>query len=209
MISEQLADKIADALASDGYIILDHVLPDNLVAELTSLARSLTGSGYKSAGVGREQATQYSPAIRNDEISWLEPSHPVSKQYLDWMEQLRLALNQRLFLGMFDYESHYAHYAPGAYYKKHLDAFHGNTNRILTTVYYLNYDWLADNGGELIIYSPESENIIEKVAPSYGRLVIFLSEKFPHEVLPAKKDRYSIAGWFRINNSSSTRIDPT
>jgi len=27
--------------------------------------------------------------------------------------------------------------------------------------------------------------------------VIFLSERFPHEVLPAKKKRHSIAGWFR------------
>jgi len=34
-----------------------------------------------------------------------------------------------------------------------------------------------------------------------NRLVIFLSEEFPHEVLPANTHRYSIAGWFRVNNS--------
>lgn len=35
-----------------------------------------------------------------------------------------------------------------------------------------------------------------------GTLVVFLSEEFEHEVLPAKRDRYSIAGWFRVNPSA-------
>jgi SM-20-related protein len=37
-----------------------------------------------------------------------------------------------------------------------------------------------------------------RVAPECGKLVIFLSEDFPHEVLPATQLRQSIAGWFRI-----------
>jgi SM-20-related protein len=39
-------------------------------------------------------------------------------------------------------------------------------------------------------------------------LVVFLSEEFPHEVLPTATDRYSIAGWFRVNTSSAERVDP-
>jgi SM-20-related protein len=35
-----------------------------------------------------------------------------------------------------------------------------------------------------------------------------LSEDFPHGVLPAQRDRYSIAGWFRLNTSLFDRIDP-
>ena len=58
------------------------------------------------------------------------------------------------------------------------------------------------------MYSPDNEKLLQKILPEYVRLVIFLSDKFPHEVLPANKDRYSIAGWFRVNNSSSTRVDP-
>jgi SM-20-related protein len=46
------------------------------------------------------------------------------------------------------------------------------------------------------------------VPPKNGTLVLFLSEEFPHEVLVAKKTRYSIAGWFRINNSIGNQIDP-
>jgi hypothetical protein len=30
-----------------------------------------------------------------------------------------------------------------------------------------------------------------------GTLVVFLSDRFPHEVLPARRERLSLAGWFR------------
>lgn len=183
----------------------EHIVSKQLVDQT---AYALAGNEYKTAAIGRDRLMQRNAAVRNDEIFWIERTHPAGKAYLDWMEQLRCALNSRLFMGMFDYESHYVHYAPSAYYKKHLDAFHGNTNRIVITVLYLNKKWQADYGGQLVIYSPDSEHIIERVLPEYGRLVIFLSDKFPHEVLPANKDRYSIAGWFRVNNSSSQRIDP-
>ena len=121
------------------------------------------------------------------------------------MDVLRVGINQRLFLGLFDYESHFAHYEIGAFYQKHRDAFNdhkktGQPIRMLSTVLYLNKDWQDDNGGELMIYN-DSEQPLEKVVPYFGRLVIFLSEKFPHEVLPAKRERKSIAGWFRVNQN--------
>ena len=64
------------------------------------------------------------------------------------------------------------------------------------------------NSGELVIYENEEDLQGQKVLPKLATLVVFLSEEFPHEVLPAKKDRYSIAGWYRVNNSSAQRIDP-
>lgn len=38
--------------------------------------------------------------------------------------------------------------------------------------------------------------------------MLFLSEEFPHEVLPASRERYSIAGWFRVNGNGAGRVDP-
>ncbi len=38
-------------------------------------------------------------------------------------------------------------------------------------------------------------------------MMVFLSEELPHEVLPAIRDRYQIAGWFRLNNSIANNID--
>ena len=46
------------------------------------------------------------------------------------------------------------------------------------------------------------------VTPNFGTIVVFLSEEFPHEVLPALRDRYAIAGWFRLNTSIANNIDP-
>jgi SM-20-related protein len=39
------------------------------------------------------------------------------------------------------------------------------------------------------------------VAPTFGTMIIFLSESFPHEVLRSNATRRSIAGWFRVSGS--------
>ena len=195
--SELLLDQIADALAGPGFILLDQPLPasliqgliDNLQTQQTSLA---------PAGVGRQGDYQRNQEIRGDAIQWLEAGDSAVTEFLCWMDKLRLGINQRLFLGLFDYESHYAVYAPGAFYQKHRDAFRGNPGRKLSTVLYLNPDWDLMAGGELVLYDGAGEIELVRTAPECGRLVIFLSEDFPHEVLPAKQFRQSIAGWFRI-----------
>ncbi len=71
---------------------------------------------------------------------------------------------------------------------------------MLSIVTYLNDDWQDSDGGELIIYTEDGDNIAERVYPRAGTVVVFLSEVFAHEVLPATRDRYSIAGWFRVNS---------
>lgn len=194
---EFLFDQIADALAGSGFIVLAHPLPASLIhgliANLHRQQAELT-----PAGVGRQGDYQRNQDIRGDAIQWLEPGDPAVTEFLCWMNKLRLAINQRLFLGLFDYESHYAVYAPGAFYQKHRDAFKGNPGRKLSTVLYLNpeWDWVA--GGELVLYDEAGANELIRVAPECGKLVLFLSEDFPHEVLPATQVRQSIAGWFRI-----------
>ena len=209
MINAALAEQIADALAADGYSIIQQALPDPLVAALAERATSCAEQNYAPAGIGRQIDKQHNVAIRNDAIRWIERDNDIDAQYLNWMETLRRELNARLYLGLFDFESHYAHYAPGAFYKKHVDAFRGQSNRIISTVLYLNKNWPAIQGGHLCIYSRHdaAQKIVE-ILPEYGRFVIFLSADFPHEVMPATTDRYSIPGWFRLNNSTGARVDP-
>ena len=113
------------------------------------------------------------------------------------MEELRIGLNRLLFLGLFDYESHYAIYGAGTGYGKHSDVLNGQNNRILTTVLYLNEDWQARDGGELILFAPAGDTAIATVMPTFGTMIIFLSDGAPHEVLTAHRTRRSIAGWFR------------
>jgi SM-20-related protein len=208
----QLSDEdrfryIALQLESTGYVILPAPLPETLVDSLLLHFKSLSNDDFRLAGTGRDTDYQISRGIRGDEIRWIDGHHPATKAYLDWIETLRLSLNRDLFLGLFDYECHYAYYPPGAFYRKHLDAFKGNTNRILSTVLYLNPIWEPDHGGELVLYNSKDE-YLETVLPHYGKMVIFLSKVFPHEVRPAHKSRNSIAGWFRVNNNLGVNLDP-
>lgn len=204
-----LFDVIAEGLRSRGYIVLPQALPAGLVNELFVHFRDLDADQFRRAGVGTQDNYQLNTFIRTDAIAWLDNSSVVSQYYLDWMERLRLELNRRLYLGLFDFECHYAWYPEGAFYKKHHDAFRGQTTRILSTVLYLNPAWCPEDGGELLLYAPENEDtIIERISPLYGKLVLFLSEEFPHEVLPVNRARYSVAGWFRVNQSRPDAIDP-
>lgn len=193
-------DLIADKLAEQGYCILPQLLPAELNQALHRRVTHLDSDEFQPAGIGRERDFQLNTTVRRDETRWLNPVNATDAAYIDAMAEFRLAINRRLFMGLFDYESHYAHYAPGAFYKKHMDAFKGQSNRVLTTVLYLNPEWRAENGGQLLIYAPNSNDIIQTVNPNFGTFVIFLSEQFPHEVVKAERDRYSIAGWFRLHD---------
>lgn len=195
--SDLLFDHIADALAGPGFIILDQPLPELMINGLIHHLQMQQPS-FKPAGVGRQGDYQLDRQIRGDAIQWLERGDPAVTEFLCWMDKLRLEINQRLFLGLFEYECHYATYPPGAFYQKHCDAFRGSSGRKLSTVLYLNPDWDVKSGGELVLYDEAGAAELSRVAPECGRLVLFLSEDFPHEVLPATQLRQSIAGWFRV-----------
>lgn len=197
---------ISSNLAEIGYIILPHCVSDEACELLYSRISKLTETQLKTAGIGRHNQQQKNTTIRRDKISWLDNSNPIDTQYLQLMESLRKELNKSLFLGLFDYEAHYAVYQKGDFYKQHIDALKGKSNRVLSSVLYLNENWQKEQGGELILYNKDNEKI-QTVIPDAGSLVIFLSEEFPHEVLAASQIRYSIAGWFRVNASASDCID--
>lgn len=213
--NEQLFDRIADALVDSGYIVLPHALPPQLIDKLLGRLRELDDEDFKRAGIGRQDDFQIDTSVRRDRIRWLQHHHPAEVEFLAWMDELRVELNRRLFMGLMGYECHFASYGVGAFYKKHLDAFKRppallqapvqvsplqiQPTRVLSTVLYLNPDWRPGDGGELRLYDEDDAAELETIAPELGKLVIFLSEKFPHEVLVARRERHSIAGWFRVN----------
>ncbi|WP_343224642.1 2OG-Fe(II) oxygenase [Pseudoalteromonas sp. McH1-42] len=146
--------------------------------------------------------------MRTDEICWINGESEPGQRWLDWTSQLQQFLNRRLFMGLFSFENHFAHYASDSYYKRHYDAFKGETNRVLLLVTYLNPGWGPEDGGEMVLYRDENDLEGIKVVPLHGTLVLFQSQEFPHEVLPANRDTYSVAGWFRVNTSLAGKIDP-
>jgi SM-20-related protein len=194
-------DLIAQELEQTGYIVLANALAGELLHGLQKRCEVDSSDRFHAAHVGRGTAKQKIESLRGDAISWIEANDPVDCAFLEQMETLRRELNARLFLGMFDYESHYAIYNSGYGYAKHSDVLQGKKNRILTTVLYLNEDWQPEHGGELVVYDPSGETAILKVQPTFGTMIIFLSESFPHEVLISNTTRRSIAGWFRVSGS--------
>ncbi|RTM15835.1 2OG-Fe(II) oxygenase, partial [Stutzerimonas stutzeri] len=148
------------------------------------------------AGVGRGEAQAVREGIRSDHIQWLEPGQsPVCDDYLEVMDGLRQQLNRELFLGLEEFECHFAFYPPGAFYQTHLDRFRDDDSRSVTAVLYLNPDWQPAHAGELRMHMPDGSQL--DVPPLAGNLVVFLSGEFPHEVLVTQADRLSLTGWFR------------
>jgi SM-20-related protein len=183
---------------------LEPGLAEALRAELTTL----DDAWFRQAGVGRLNDHHLNRFNRTDSVCWIDGRTRASARWLAFAEQLRLDLNRHLFLGLFSYESHYARYLPGDFYKRHVDAFRGQANRVVSTVLYLNPGWTPDDGGELVLYAAPTDQTGLRVTPAFGTLVCFLSEVFPHEVLPARRTRYSIAGWYRLNQTATDILDP-
>ena len=194
-------EKIADQLEHTGYIVLDKPLVDELLADLFTRCHDDEPLRFQAAQIGRGAAKKQIHSIRGDVINWLDTANSTDHAYLACMEKLRTGLNAALYLGLFDYECHYAIYGAGDGYAKHSDVLQGKKNRILTTVLYLNEDWHACDGGELVVFEPTGQSVIATVNPTFGTMIIFLSESFPHEVLVSHATRRSIAGWFRASGS--------
>ena len=189
--------QIIDDLAARGWSRLDNVLPASLTHELAEECRKRARAGALNPdGVGRGQGLAVREGIRGDSIQWLEHGQSApSDGYLQAMDELRSALNQAFYLGLEDFECHFACYPPGAFYQKHLDRFRDDDRRTVSAVYYLNDDWRAEQGGALRLYLPDEAEL--DVLPAAGTLVLFMSAELPHEVLPASRERLSITGWFR------------
>lgn len=195
---EAVYERIGAGLAASGWHVEEGFLAPAAVAALADEARGGWSQGeFRPAGIGRGERFQVSAKVRGDHIHWLDALMPphARRFYSNEIEGLRQALNRHLFLGLFEFEGHFAVYPPGGFYRRHLDRFGDSTARKVTLVLYLNTGWRPEHGGELRLYT-EGEAFVD-VAPRGGTLVCFLSERFEHEVRPSTAERFSLTGWYR------------
>ncbi|MBI5329742.1 MAG: 2OG-Fe(II) oxygenase [Betaproteobacteria bacterium] len=192
-------DVLLADLAGPGWHVAPGFLTPEEIDALHDDAQARQAAGaFHAAGVGKGSA-QVRGEIRGDHVFWIDESQaaPPLRAVLERLETLRQAVNQALFLGLFDVELHYAVYPPGAGYQRHLDRFRDDDRRTLTVILYLNPpDWGEEDGGQLLFW-PNPDVAPQVIAPLGGTLVTFLSERFWHEVTPARRDRVSLTGWFR------------
>ena len=191
-------ENILNDLDQQGWSVQEQFFPSELVLELSETLSSFRQQGIlNQAGVGRKEGFHIEQSIRSDEISWFEETNlnETQKKYLTITKKIQDEINQRFYLGLFDFEVHFALYSPNAFYKRHLDQHKNQDTRVLTLITYLNEGWNKEDGGELQLYLKNGQTI--SILPNAGTIVCFLSAEFEHEVLPAKRERASLTGWFR------------
>lgn len=190
------SDAIAAALRSDGACRL-RGFPDSAAtaALRADLLRLHAAGRLGAAAVGRGAEQALRADIRGDRTLWLDDPQcgAAATAYLAALDVLRTGLNERLFLGLHEVEAHYAAYPAGAGYARHRDRFRDSDARVLSLVSYLNEDWREAEGGALRLYLDGGAT---HVWPQAGETVCFLSE-IEHEVMPASRQRLSIAAWMR------------
>ena len=141
-------------------------------------------------------------SVRKDEIYWLERLGPVADssavQAMLWqkLDSLKQALNRSLYLGLTDFEGHYAIYPEGGFYRRHIDCFNNDNARVVSLILYLNPDWRPEHGGKLRIHERTDPAGSIDVDPVGGTLACFLSRETEHEVLESHQPRRSFTGWF-------------
>lgn len=200
-VSDIWLDELALGLSEQGWMTLDvrSRLGSDLLAALQKEVEILDRTdAMKKAGIGRGNDLMRDRSVRRDKIAWLQGITAPQAALFEFFDAIRQGLNQRLFLGLKRFETLYATYHRGDFYKKHLDSFQGRASRVISLVLYLNEDWRESDGGALRVFSRDIEHeSCGTVLPKAGRMALFMSEEIPHEVLPANRTRYSLACWFR------------
>ena len=200
-------DALAQSLRECGACRIEGLpTPAATIRLRAELRRLQSGSALAPAAIGHHGLRAHHPGIRGDSTLWLDDPRcgAASRQLLAKLDDLRGALNRRLFQGLAEVEAHYALYPSGTGYARHRDRFRDNdadsssSSRILSLVCYLNDDWCEADGGALRLYLDPGalEDGAVDVWPLAGSSICFLSE-LEHEVLPATRERLSLAAWFR------------
>jgi len=188
---------LIDSLVQNSFsVIQDYFAPGLVTALHQELRHHRSKNRLRAAHIGKDRRRIRATQIRGDSILWLDGASAAQHAFLDEMEQLRLLINQQLFLSLIELETHFAYYPVGSGYQKHLDSFRNDNLRRISIAAYLNPAWQEADGGELLLF--KDDEMIAKVPPLGGTLVCFLSEEIPHQVAVTRSGRFSIAGWFRV-----------
>lgn len=185
-------------LVNDFAIVDDFISPELMLQLYEILLSAKENNLMKQAGVGKESSFHENPDIRRDLIYWMEEQDAdgPEKEFRQYLWLFIKYLNDTCYTGLNALECHYAWYAKDSFYKKHKDQFNADSGRKYSLITYLNPEWSAEDGGQLVLFHNDEEIVI---SPKGGRMVFFQSDIIAHEVLPTMKPRMSIAGWLKKN----------
>lgn len=185
-------NKAIDSLVENGWYHQENVLSKEQVLKLGELC---SGRTLSKASIGNGDKKAINETIRSDNISWLTGEER-EQEILDYQllaYNLSQHLNEGLYLGLNEFECHFAQYPKGSFYKAHKDSFKSDDRRTITLITYLNKNWQEGDGGELRLHLKDE---VVDIKPYGGSVICFRSSEILHEVLMSNKERLSLTGWF-------------
>lgn len=183
-ISQAQLDEFYDL----GFFVVDDCFE---AADFCALQQESGFVSYQQATLTQGERISH---IRGDNIRWIDEECAVGARYLNCIEKLGAYLNQLFFLGIWRAEAHYAYYPAGFGYEWHKDNPKGRDDRVVSAVFYLNDEWTADDGGQIVLV--DNTDCERNFVPKGNRLVVFDSNLL-HKVAITHKTRFSIATWLR------------
>jgi SM-20-related protein len=182
-----MTDVEVEALGTAGWFVREGFAPAPGAAVVVAAQRE----ELDAARLARDHAPH--PSVRGDRSRFVELDDGPLAPLVAGFEALRLELNADAWLGLTRFDLQLAHYpAGGAGYHRHRDALRRPHDRRVTAISYLNPIWSAPDGGELLLHVDPPVTL----APLLGRLVVFLSERVEHEVLPTWFHRFAATAWY-------------
>jgi SM-20-related protein len=203
-----LEDAEVHALGDRGWFLREGLLGPAAALGVHDAIEALAADGrLRPAGLGRGPTHRVDEAVRGDAIAWITPDRLPAGLGRLWaaFAGLRDALNRDAYLGLEHLEVQVARYpGSGAAYRRHRDAFPAPPgappNRRVTAIYYANPGWRPADGGALRLHVGTGS---VDVPPLLDRLIVFLSERVEHEVLPTRAARRAVTAWFRARGPLS------
>lgn len=196
---------VIDHLNKFGMCVIDNFIGEDrgtrILNEVLHLQQT---TQFKVGTLSKDLSNQ---SVRSDQISWIDaidPPCPSIRSMLHLLDAIILMANKTPDNGeLAKYKisgrtkAMVACYpGGGSHYVRHVD----NPNkdgRVITSIYYLNKNWIKEYGGTLMIYPSKPAGTQASVEPIFDRVIFFWSDRRnPHEVLPAYKPRYAITAWY-------------
>ncbi len=209
-----------ETLQDQGYVIIDDFLPtESLMEALRGDVMNLRKNNkFRIAKIGEGSTNALNEEIRvaetcfigNDKPELKDVPNAAREKLYNILETLREDLQEA---GQNNLDPNlseflYAYYPKGGFYRRHRDAVKGSASwlREYSLLLYLNeesYDPDTDGGRLRMHFDSGGDFLPAGEAPLFqdvdaygGTLVIFESNRFPHEVLDTEAERFAVVGWY-------------
>jgi SM-20-related protein len=177
--------------------ICEEFLSISLASALQQNLLQLNKDGFMlKAGIGNDSVKNNNQKKRSDSTCWMDADskNDAEQEFMEMIVQFMEHLNRTCYTGLNACEFHYALYEEGSFYDRHKDRFKNDDNRKFSMISYLNTNWQASDGGQLIIHREETG---QQIMPNNQKTIFFQSDILEHEVAIANRPRMSVTGWLK------------